>query len=333
MTDPGDIPMADAALPFLSPPHRRPGRRHTFGSSLILIPLLLVLAFLPVGCAGPTELPQGENGHFVGKVRTEWLDDGRNMVLLAGFEYVDPAGVRWIAPEGCVINGASIPRIAWSYPGGPYTGKYRNASAVHDIACEKPRSELDEKCWGRHRPHTEVHRMFYDAMLTGGVPEQKAQLMYFFVRTLGPRWDIDGNEVASPFDQDEQEVLVATERSLHQVLDTKEGERPMRLSAVDDLYRRELAVRPGVNPTEIPTRDQMHRRINVAARDLKLFASRVEATGRDRVNRTYVIARSIVDREDLGIEELEVSLDSLLEGQESAAGRQPDGRGRIPVDP
>ena len=35
-------------------------------------------------------------------------------------------------PAGFVSDGASIPKIAWSIVGGPWTGKYRNAAVVHD---------------------------------------------------------------------------------------------------------------------------------------------------------------------------------------------------------
>jgi hypothetical protein len=76
-------------------------------------------------------------GTFVGKVVTEWLDDGRKMKLIEGFGYIDPSGVRWDAPAGWVVDGASIPRIGWSLIGGPFEGRYRNASVIHDIACDQ----------------------------------------------------------------------------------------------------------------------------------------------------------------------------------------------------
>ena len=76
-------------------------------------------------------------GKYVGSVQTEWVDSDRKMRLLAPFTYVDPKGVEWTAPAGWVIDGASIPVFAWSIIGGPYNGKYRNASVIHDVACDQ----------------------------------------------------------------------------------------------------------------------------------------------------------------------------------------------------
>jgi len=134
-------------------------------------PLVLLVA-----CAGA-----GAFGHFVGSVKTEWIDPDRRMRLLDDFSYVDPSGVEWKAPKDAVIDGASIPRALWTIVGSPFTGEYRNASVVHDVACVR-----------RDRPWQDVHRMFYDACRCGGVGEQKAKLMYGAVFHFGPRWTSDG---------------------------------------------------------------------------------------------------------------------------------------------
>ena len=118
---------------------------------------------------------------FEGQVDARWLrqaGDDRDMRLLNSFAFVDSRGVRWEAPAGRVINGASIPEILWSQVvGTPYIGDYRRASVLHDVACEE-----------KTRPHEEVHRMFYDAMLCDGVSEERALLMYTAVRLFGPKW-------------------------------------------------------------------------------------------------------------------------------------------------
>lgn len=119
-----------------------------------------------------------EFGDFVGHVRVEWCDDGRNMRLLDNFAYKDPSNVTWDAPKDAVIDGASIPHAFWSLVGGPFEGRYRNASVVHDIACEK-----------RNRPWKQVHRMFYNACRRGKVSKKKALVMYGAVYHGGPRWD------------------------------------------------------------------------------------------------------------------------------------------------
>lgn len=119
----------------------------------------------------------GTWGSFVGTVKAEWLDDGRRMRLLDNFAYVDPARQTWNAPAGSEIDGASIPKVFWSFIGGPFEGKYRNASVVHDVACDQ-----------KSRPWRDVHRMFYNASRLGGVGSVSAKVMYFAVYHWGPRW-------------------------------------------------------------------------------------------------------------------------------------------------
>ncbi len=114
------------------------------------------------------------HGLFSGNPRTEWLSDqadDRDMRLLDAFWYVDPAGRRWDAPAGTVVNGASIPRTLWSSVGSPYTGDYRRASVVHDAAIHTPGVVRDE-----------ADTMFYYACLCGGCSPLQAKLLYAGVR-------------------------------------------------------------------------------------------------------------------------------------------------------
>jgi hypothetical protein len=113
-------------------------------------------------------------GSFSGNPKTEWLceqGEDRNMCLLETFWYIDPQGRRWEAPKGAVTNGASIPRTLWSSIGSPYTGNYRRASIVHDIAIRNPcilRADADD--------------MFYFACLAGGCMLMEGKLLYAGVR-------------------------------------------------------------------------------------------------------------------------------------------------------
>jgi len=124
--------------------------------------------------------------YFEGEVRTLWLvegevgDDGpdRRMQLLEDFAFIDPNGVRWLAPAGSRIDGASIPRMLWSVAGDPFIGQYRRASVLHDVACDD-----------RTRPSKDVHRMFYDAMIADGTSTAQAVEFYTAVRLFGPHWD------------------------------------------------------------------------------------------------------------------------------------------------
>jgi hypothetical protein len=117
-------------------------------------------------------------GRFIGEVRTEWIDPDRVMRLLRDFTYVDPEHHRWLAPADSLIDGASIPRPLWTLIGSPFTGRYRRASVVHDVACVV-----------RTHPWRRVHRMFYSACRCGGVGEVKAKVMYAAVYRFGPRWE------------------------------------------------------------------------------------------------------------------------------------------------
>ena len=114
---------------------------------------------------------------FIGSVIAEWLDDGRKMRLTEDFIYIDPSGRRWEAPKGSVIDGASIPCLAWSFIGGPFEGNYRNASVIHDVACIE-----------RKLPWQDVHLAFYTAMRAANVDQWKARVMYGAVFHFGPRW-------------------------------------------------------------------------------------------------------------------------------------------------
>ena len=83
-----------------------------------------------------------------------------------------------LARKGSRIDGASIPQVLWS-TGGPYEGKYRDASVIHDVYCdEAPKT----------RTWQAVHRMFYDGMLASGVADTRALFMYGAVYRHGPKW-------------------------------------------------------------------------------------------------------------------------------------------------
>lgn len=117
-------------------------------------------------------------GSYEGTVKTEWLPNGQ-MRLLENFVYTDPDGNRWSAPKGAMVNGASIPPTFWSILGSPYTGKYRAASVIHDVAC------IEKK-----QPSDKVHLAFYYAMRASGVPDVQAKIMYAAVYNFGPRWQM-----------------------------------------------------------------------------------------------------------------------------------------------
>lgn len=132
---------------------------------------LIVLFAAPFGTIAATY------GEFVGDVVTSWDKDGRTMVLQKDFTYIDPQNTRWDAPAGSKIDGASIPKWAWSFIGGPYEGKYRKSSVIHDVACAR-----------RIKKWTDVHRAFHTAMLLEGAGATQAKIMFAAVYYFGPRW-------------------------------------------------------------------------------------------------------------------------------------------------
>jgi hypothetical protein len=116
-------------------------------------------------------------GYYSGEPVTRWNPDGRTMTLLSELRYTDPQGVDWIAPAGSQVDGASIPRSLWSIMGGPFEGKYRNASVLHDVAYEQ-----------HNRPWQDCDRMFYNAMRCSGANAVEAKTMYYALYKFGRHW-------------------------------------------------------------------------------------------------------------------------------------------------
>jgi Protein of unknown function (DUF1353) len=116
-------------------------------------------------------------GYYSGEPITRWDSDGRNMTLLSELRYTDPKGETWIAPAGSKVDGASIPRYLWSLMGGPFEGKYRNASVLHDVSYDQ-----------HNRPWQDCDRMFYNAMRCSGVSATEAGTMYYALYKFGRHW-------------------------------------------------------------------------------------------------------------------------------------------------
>jgi len=148
---------------------------------------MMIGAVVLAGCAsghGPHWTSIAEQSHkwgfYSGAPVTKWDSDGRTMTLLSELRYTDPKGEVWVAPAGSVVDGASIPRSLWTIMGGPFEGKYRNASVLHDVA------------YDRHdRPWEECDRMFYNAMRCSGVSRVEAGTMYYALYKFGHHWKFE----------------------------------------------------------------------------------------------------------------------------------------------
>ena len=116
-------------------------------------------------------------GFYSGYPETRWDPDGRTMTLLNELRYTDPQGMVWLAPAGSKVDGASIPRSLWTFMGGPFEGKYRNASVLHDVAYDQ-----------KKRPPEDCDRMFYNAMRCSGVSAVEAKTMYYALYRFGHHW-------------------------------------------------------------------------------------------------------------------------------------------------
>lgn len=109
-----------------------------------------------------------------------WMSVGkaphRDMVLLEKFTYWDRKGERWDAPKDSEIDGASIPQPLWSIAGSPYTGAYRRASILHDVACKNAEGDFEAR--------RKADWMYYCACRKGGCKVGQAIVQYLGV-TIG----------------------------------------------------------------------------------------------------------------------------------------------------
>jgi hypothetical protein len=117
------------------------------------------------------------NTRYKGDVISIWLKDGRNMKLVEQFEFTGSDCRRWVVPKGTIVDGASIPSFLWSFVGGPFEDRYRDASVIHDHYCVT-----------RTRKASDVHKVFYDCMIHSGVSRARAGMMYEAVNAFGPKW-------------------------------------------------------------------------------------------------------------------------------------------------
>lgn len=101
------------------------------------------------------------------------LPDGISWKVMEDFEYhvgsEDSNEVIKIS-KGFISDGASIPKIFWSFIGGPW-GKYGYAAIVHDFI-------LRENLYSTKR----ADEIFYEAMGVLKVPQWKRWIMFTTVR-------------------------------------------------------------------------------------------------------------------------------------------------------
>lgn len=101
----------------------------------------------------------------------KYLGDGR-------YRLVEPIELfGYTVPAGFVTDGASIPKIFWSFIGSPFTGKYVEVAILHDYLYSGA-EDISFK---------EANRIFYEGMRRVGVNRFKAYLMYIAVKLFGKK--------------------------------------------------------------------------------------------------------------------------------------------------
>lgn len=166
--------------------------------------LLIGMALL-VSCGGNKPQPwlpfakhDRKWGYYSGHVEVRWENDGRAMIMLKELRYIDPQGVVWVAPAGSRVDGASVPRALWSFMGGPFEGKYRNASVLHDVAYDQ-----------KNKPWQDVDRMFYNAMRCSGVDAVSAKTMYYSLVRFGRHWKFEIKKASPVTPEDKLDAALA----------------------------------------------------------------------------------------------------------------------------
>src|SRR5438105_6834173 len=121
-----------------------------------------------------------------GEAEAVWLTEGgtpdRRMKLLQEFTFTDPRSRVWRASADSVVDGASIPRALWTVVGSPYTGDYRRASIVHDVACDE--------AGGNKRKRRAADRMFFHGCRAGGCSIWESTVLYLGVRVGAASSDV-----------------------------------------------------------------------------------------------------------------------------------------------
>jgi hypothetical protein len=136
------------------------------------------------------------HGRFSGEPQAIWLTQegtpDRHMRMLQDFSFTDPASRVWSAPAGSIVDGASIPRALWTVVGSPYTGDYRRASIVHDVACDDAGSDK--------RKRRAADRMFFHACRAGGCSIRESIILYLGVRIGAVAIDVPAWQAAVSFE-------------------------------------------------------------------------------------------------------------------------------------
>lgn len=119
-------------------------------------------------------------GYFPGTLRTEGVPGhSSDAYLISDYSFVDRDDKYWLAPasKDWTWNGASIPRVFWTFFGSPKVGCHHQASVLHDYYYQR----ADDHNYRRKQ----VDRMFYHGVRANGVGRVRAKTMYLALRIGG----------------------------------------------------------------------------------------------------------------------------------------------------
>lgn len=128
-------------------------------------------------------IPAALWGTMHGIMNTDWLRSakGEDRAMLvttrSTLSFERPNG-EIITPEaGLIFDGQSVPMWAWFLLAmSPFTGKSREAAAVHDHLCKK-----------QDRPYRDAHRVMLEAMRSRGM-WFRGPLLYRALLLRGSKW-------------------------------------------------------------------------------------------------------------------------------------------------
>lgn len=119
--------------------------------------------------------------------------------------YTDQKGKKWIAPEGTITDGASIPTLFEKFFGGRLNKDFLLAAIIHDAYCalaNEKGSSYQIESWQN------THHMFYNACIDNGTDKTTAATMYAAVRLGGPRWSLNEKSVTSLQERLSDSILI-----------------------------------------------------------------------------------------------------------------------------
>lgn len=128
-------------------------------------------------------------GQFVGNTRNFQVS---RTIIFKSAKYFNPVtqSYYWECCAGNVVDGASIPKWAWSIVGAPYSGKYRLSASIHDMYCPsgwEQNTEAVQITKESIDPDT-VHGLFAEMIKAEGVKGWRYYAMKWAVLFGGPRW-------------------------------------------------------------------------------------------------------------------------------------------------